>query len=203
MKPDVSVLVLDPPYPKNDAELWARRDFRFVLRSEAENDPSAKQVIPYVLLVADDSVLVYRRSKRTGEKRLASRLSVGWGGHIEQVDASPCGDDQDGLRSIVEACALRELREELGLERPGRRTYLGIIDDDSEPVGEVHLGYVEAWTYDKRVVADAARVAEVDTAAEVFWLKREGLGDLHGLESWSSIAVEMLRTATLDGDRET
>ena len=83
----------------------------FVPRSEAEEDPSLKQLIPYIVVTCGDRVLQYRRGSGSGETRLLKKRSLGIGGHI---------NDQDGLGKDFDAAAyeralLRELEEELNL----------------------------------------------------------------------------------------
>src|ERR1700694_434300 len=58
----------------------------YLNRSEAENDRRYKQLIPYVLLMANNKVLRYRRGKGGQETRLHGLYSVGIGGHISDED---------------------------------------------------------------------------------------------------------------------
>ena len=60
-------------------------------RPEMEEDPSYRQIIPYVVLTRGDEVLVLRRLKKGGEKRLHGLLSIGVGGHINPVDEAGRG----------------------------------------------------------------------------------------------------------------
>ncbi|HEX3726659.1 MAG TPA: phosphoesterase, partial [Pirellulales bacterium] len=64
-------------------------------RHEVEQDPSFKQLIPYVILRYCDSrgqqfIFQYTRGKGQGEQRLHSKKSIGVGGHISSDD-SACG----------------------------------------------------------------------------------------------------------------
>ena len=84
----------------------------FVPRAEAEEDPSLKQLIPYVVVTAGEKLLHYRRGSGSGETRLLKKGSVGIGGHI---------NDGDGLGEAFDAAAyqralMRELQEELVIE---------------------------------------------------------------------------------------
>jgi predicted NUDIX family phosphoesterase len=113
----------------------------YVDRPAAEEDPSLKQLIPYILLVrfdrpyASSRVLHYRRAG--SEKRLVGRRSLGIGGHV-----NPCDHAADPLTP----CLQRELEEEAGFVSNEPPHLLGFLNDDSEPVGRVHLGlvYVQA-----------------------------------------------------------
>src|SRR5262249_36192992 len=58
---------------------------RSLPRDLAEDDPSFKQLIPYVVLRFDGQLFHYRRATG-GEKRLWARRSIGIGGHICQND---------------------------------------------------------------------------------------------------------------------
>ena len=83
----------------------------FVARSEAEEDPALKQLIPYIIVTCGNRLLQYRRGSGSGETRLLKKRSLGIGGHI---------NDEDGLGKDFDAAAyeralLRELEEELKL----------------------------------------------------------------------------------------
>ena len=56
-------------------------------RSEVEDDPSLKQIIPYVVFRSAGAVFCYTRGKSGGEARLRRRRSLGVGGHVAEDDA--------------------------------------------------------------------------------------------------------------------
>ena len=58
----------------------------FIHRELAEDDPTHKQIIPYAIFKHGDKFLKYLRGKKSGEQRLASKSSIGIGGHINQDD---------------------------------------------------------------------------------------------------------------------
>ncbi len=104
-------------------------------RGEMENDPSFKQLIPYVVFRHTDtqghvSVFQYTRGKGQGERRLHSLRSVGVGGHIcvddqsSQLDLNPY---QEGMR--------RELAEEVDVATAFDDRLVGLINDDETEVG--------------------------------------------------------------------
>ena len=146
--------------------------FSFRPRSAVETDPSFKQLIPYVVLKCGDAVFHYRRGAAGTEKRLASKCSVGIGGHISEADATGPGD-------LYRNGMLRELEEEIAIGSTYTERLLGFINDDSSLVGSVHLGVVhllelaepivsprEAAISDtgfERVAALTARLAEFET----------------------------------------
>ena len=117
-------------------------------RSEVEDDPSLKQIIPYVVLRCDDAVFCYTRGKSQGEARLHRRRSLGVGGHVAEADA-------EGRRSFeaYEMAMRRELDEEVEVKSPGAMRLVGLINDDSTPVGQVHLGVVHVLELERPLVS--------------------------------------------------
>jgi len=110
----------------------------FVPRAQAEQDPSYKQIIPYVLIRKGDRLLHYVRGKGSGEKRLVALGSIGIGGHINDRDQTLFGTGLDFYHDAVQ----RELHEELRMDGDFRTEVVGLINDDLTPVGQVHLGVV-------------------------------------------------------------
>jgi predicted NUDIX family phosphoesterase len=107
---------------------------RYLPRDEAEEDPSFKQLIPYVVLRHNGKVLHYTRAGG-GERRLHAKRSVGIGGHI-------CSADGGVTAQAYRAGMLRELDEEVRIEGGYTERCIGLINDDRTPVGQVHLGIV-------------------------------------------------------------
>jgi len=107
----------------------------FLDRKSAEEDPSHKQIIPYILVVNRGRYLLYRRTKKQGESRLHEKFSLGFGGHINDIDCN--GRPETNL---ILAAMVRELNEELFLPSVCELRVVGFINDDSNAVGRVHLG---------------------------------------------------------------
>ena len=98
-------------------------------RGEMEDDPSFKQLIPYVLFRWTDAegnhhLFEYLRGSGQGERRLHAKRSVGVGGHISTVDADT-GDTHD---AYLEGMA-RELAEEVAIEAGCVTKIAGLIND--------------------------------------------------------------------------
>ncbi len=152
-------------------------------RSEVEDDPNWKQLIPYVVLRAGAAVFSYTRGKSQGESRLHRLRSLGVGGHVDEADAEGgCG------RAAYDTAMARELAEEVDVQSRGVMTLAGLINDDSTPVGSVHLGVVHVFELDApRVVpreeglADSrfVPIAELPTARDEF-------------ETWSRFCIDEL-----------
>lgn len=161
----------------------------FVPRTEAEEDPSLKQLIPYVVVTHGEKLLHYRRGSGSGETRLLKKGSVGIGGHI---------NDGDGLGEAFDAAAyqralMRELMEELNLGSSFIERPLALLNDDSNPVGAVHLGIVhQCQISSPDVTANEAAIAELG-----FLSLEELVARNDQLETWSQLVVqgwEKLRT---------
>ncbi len=157
---------------------------RFVPRSAAEDDPSHKQIIPYVLIRKGDSYLHYVRGKGSGEKRLVSLGSIGIGGHINH-------DDQNlflaGLEFYEEALQ-RELHEELRMDGRFQTRAIALINDDSTPVGRVHFGIVHVCELgDENVAKGEACITDLQ-----FLTLPELRARRDRMETWSQLCLDLL-----------
>lgn len=151
----------------------------FLPRSAAEQDPTHKQLIPYLVIRHGDRVLCYTRGKSGGESRLHAKMSIGIGGHINDGDTHAAHFDEAAYFRAVE----RELHEELEIPGGYRQHIVALLNDDSNEVGRVHLGVVhliEVNSTEIRPREDAIRDIEFLTATELA-PRRERL------ESWSQI----------------
>lgn len=154
--------------------------FEFLPRPEAEQDPGYKQVIPYVVVIRGSQVFMLRRLKKGGESRLHGLISLGVGGHINP-DADGSGDDvlMRGLR--------REIEEEIELEDFGKLILRGLINDDSNSVGSVHLGFF--YTLE---TTGEVKVRETEKL-EGEWTEISSLPDFYPMmETWSNIVAQEL-----------
>lgn len=150
-------------------------------RSQVEEDPSFKQLIPYVLLQAkvDNQIQVfqYTRGKGQGEKRLHALRSVGIGGHISREDAAGVDLYRSGMQ--------RELNEETVIESPYSEQLVGFIYDDTSPVGRVHLGVVHVLTLER----PAARAREMELTESGFAPLSQLKEHLDRFETWSQLCL--------------
>jgi predicted NUDIX family phosphoesterase len=159
--------------------ILANHSFR--ARSLVEEDPTFKQIIPYVVVRHQDLFLMMRRTNRQTESRLHGKYSVGIGGHIN--DGETMGQAQNVLYAGLE----RELSEEVHLLGNRRSLNLaGIISDDSTPVGQVHLGLVfllETGSLEYRVNEPDLMTAE--------WAQAELVRERFDLlETWSQLVFK-------------
>ena len=158
----------------------------FLSRDLAEDDPSHKQIIPYAIFHHAGRFLHYVRGRKSGEQRLASKGSIGIGGHINQEDAHAASLERDTYMTGVE----REVHEELRLSSGYRQRTVALINDDSTEVGSVHLGVVHLFDLDSADVA-----ANEANIVDLAFLAPEELASRHdSLETWSQICLPSLRT---------
>ena len=162
--------------------LFAPNALRFMPRSQAEKDPTYKQLIPYVLMNSNGSILTYVRGKRAGETRLVSKRSIGIGGHINPTDDAPLfGDLYQTYLSAVE----REIAEEVEVQAKHTDRVVALLNDDTNEVGQVHLGIVHLWTLDS---PNVTRREQMITQMEFMTIPQlEALADT--METWSSLCL--------------
>ncbi|MDB4504579.1 hypothetical protein N9240_01495, partial [Akkermansiaceae bacterium] len=131
------------------------------------------------------SYLHYVRGKSGGESRLHAQGSVGIGGHINPVDAR---EDHLGMATYL-AGVEREIEEELNIIGGHTNKVVGLLNDDSNPVGQVHLGVVHVFELETdQVTSNEDALAELGFYDAVT-LKGEMLDRL---ETWSKSCVEAL-----------
>jgi predicted NUDIX family phosphoesterase len=149
---------------------------RFVRRGDAEEDPSLKQVIPYLVLRDGERWFLMRRTRAGGDARLHDLGSIGVGGHLNPGD----GDVAGGLR--------REWREEVDAAFIPEFAQVGLLNDDTTPVGAVHIGFV----YTADAAGRAVAIRETDKLTGAFATTEEVAAVRDGLETWSRLAFEAL-----------
>jgi predicted NUDIX family phosphoesterase len=156
----------------------------FLPRTQAENDPTHKQIIPYALIAFADKVLYYVRGKKAGEQRLVAKGSIGIGGHMNESDESLFALDEAAYRVGVE----REVSEEIKIDMQFEDRIVALLNDDATEVGRVHLGIVHVFRLPEPKVEK--REAMITNLA--FLDKQELLKRRDRLETWSQICVDSL-----------
>ena len=156
-------------------------------RPDAEQDPSFKQLIPYVIFRHCDAqgrttLFQYTRGKGQGEARLHCKRSIGIGGHIS-------ADDRTSHAEVPYAEGMqRELSEEVSIASPFTEQCIGLINDDETPVGQVHLGIVHLVDVEQPAVFP--RESEIIESG--FRPIEQLLADMSRFETWSQICLREL-----------
>lgn len=178
---DFQGLSLDPePYMR---EFLDKGVAVFLDRESAEKDFSYKQIIPFAVFAHNGKILCYRRGSATGESRLASRHSVGIGGHINPIDVGEKGFDRDSYFTSL----YREILEEISIEGPflQQADTIGVLNDDRSEVGKAHIGFVHLF----RLQTDKVQSNE-DGICDVQFLTPAEINSLNNIEGWSQIVVD-------------
>ena len=153
-------------------------------RRELESDPSWKQPIPYAVALyrpeggpAGDVQLFWMDRLAGGsDKRLHGRASFGVGGHISQSDG--------GIRAAL----AREWVEEVATSTLPHFTPLGLLNDDGDDVGRVHLGVVFIATLTSPLI----HIRETHKLAGSLVPVSEALRRRDELEGWSARLIDMI-----------
>ncbi len=158
----------------------------FLPRAPAEIDPTHKQIIPYSIFRHGQKYLIYTRGGKSGEKRLVAKQSIGIGGHI-----NPHDEREDTLaRTTYMNGVEREIDEELRIAGKHTQKVIGLINDDSNEVGQVHLGVVHLFELESADV-----VSNEDAIQDIQFLTLDELtARMDALETWSAICVKYLQT---------
>lgn len=157
----------------------------FMDRAAAEEDPSHKQIIPYCVFRCGDRILHYTRGKSGGESRLHAKISVGVGGHVNPVDMDGGKTGPDAYHAAV----TREIEEELDLPEEHSHQIIALLNDESNAVGQVHLGIVHLVD----LKSDAVSSRE-DALSDLGFTALEELNGpaYERLETWSQFCVRHL-----------
>jgi len=163
---------------KKYIELISRKH-KFLARSRAENDPSWQQIIPYLIFETDGKYFVMQRKADHTDKRLANKFSLGIGGHINKSDI--------GTKSIMD-WSEREFNEEVDYDGKYKTEFLGLINDDSNEVGLVHVGLVIRISGNSNNIS----VKDEHKQGRLEALSKVGEHYKH-METWSQIVYDFLK----------
>ena len=155
----------------------------FLWRSEMELDPGFKQVIPYLIFNYADKFFLMQRKSTASESRLKNKYSLGIGGHIRE---------EDMLGHDIFEWAKREFSEEVNYQGNFKIRPLGLINDDSNAVGQVHLGFVFL------LIGDSDKINVKSELKDGTLLTLQECEHFYSLmENWSQFAVSYLKTLRL------
>ncbi|MCK4265111.1 hypothetical protein KAW80_02010 [Candidatus Babeliales bacterium] len=105
----------------------------FMWRSQAEIDSNFKQIIPYLVFNYEDKYFLMQRKSTSSEVRLKNKYSFGIGGHIRKEDI---------LKKSIIDWSWREFYEEVEYSGNLKIEPIGLLNDETNFVGEVHIGFV-------------------------------------------------------------
>ena len=155
----------------------------FLRRSELEEDPSFKQIIPYAIISDKDSFYLFRRTSGQTEKRLHNKFSLGVGGHMnpdhsmepkEQFIIDELKRELDEEVKLLNGCLIEDIE------------FIGFINDDTIPVGSVHIGLL----YNIHVSNKEVYINETDKMT-ADWVDKSNLAEFYeGMETWTKIIFD-------------
>lgn len=105
----------------------------FLPRAAMETNPTYKQIIPYLVFNHGDKYFLMQRQSKASEQRLKNKYTLGIGGHIRH---------EDMLTESILDWSQREFDEEVCYTGAINFEPLGVLNDDTNDVGKVHLGLV-------------------------------------------------------------
>ncbi len=153
----------------------------FMPRGIAETDFSYKQVIPYLVFKHGEKLFLMQRRSNSSESRLANKYSLGIGGHIRKEDIQS--------RDIFE-WARREFYEEVDYKDILKITPLGILNDDTNDVGKVHVGLVLLLEGDSDQISIRSELQN-----GTLYSFEECMNFYPQMESWSQLVFDFLTTS--------
>jgi len=155
----------------------------FRKRKELEEDPSFKQIIPYAIISNKESYFLFKRTSGQTEKRLHNKFSLGVGGHM-----NPGNSNEANEQYLINELK-RELFEEVKLLNAcliEDIEFIGFINDDTIPVGNVHIGLL----YDIQVSNKDVVINETDKMT-ADWIDKPDLAEFYEvMETWTKITFD-------------
>lgn len=169
-------------------------------RDSVEEDPAFKQLIPYIVLSRPGrqgngwTFLKYQRGLGQAETRLHAKWSIGIGGHVNDQDAGIYDDAfmRGARRELAEEVKFGHDPDCKGIAKNPMTIKLravGLINDDTTPVGAVHLGVVYMCVLNG---CDTVTPNEPDMDALEWVTIADLLRDIDQFESWSQFAIRHL-----------
>lgn len=173
---------------------------RFADRREVEEDDTIKQFVTFTLVTHGRKLLFYRRGKfTTASERLQGQLSVGFGGHVNDLDFDLFNTGGDAFR----VNAARELKEELFLdevyttqrEAIQRSSILGYINVDDSPDAEHHIAVLVRFQHSSPELPKKGELS----INQLDWLDLDQpKNDLSDFDLWSGIILRGLYEGRID-----
>ncbi|MGC1391061.1 MAG: hypothetical protein WA816_08470 [Bacteroidales bacterium] len=162
----------------------------FLRRGELEEDDSFRQIIPYAIISNKDSFYLFRRTSGQTEKRLHNKFSLGVGGHMNPDDSMESKEQYliDELKrelfeevKLLNGCLIEDIE------------FIGFINDDTIPVGRVHIGLL----YNIHVSNKEVYINETDKMT-ADWIDKSNLAEFcEGMETWTKITFDFYIKCTL------
>jgi len=155
-----------------------KKKMEFRPRRLMEENFLYKQIIPYLVYHHNGRYFLMQRTNQGSETRLHNRYTLGIGGHVRQ-------EDLIGV-SILD-WARREFHEEVVYNGTLKIDFIGVLNDDSNAVGRVHLGFVYLLNGDSDEISIRSELKS-GTLKTIAECKQQ----YEFLEDWSKIVLDAL-----------
>lgn len=165
---------------KHDQSIWSKYDNLgiYIPRYEAEYNLAFQQLIPYFLVTNKDESKFYVAKRIQGDSRLVNKMSLGFGGHINECD---------GTREAVFNALIREMNEELIIETTSSFKFLGTMRDLTSETSE-HFGLIFIIKSEE----DTISIRETENLEGV-WMTKQELFDSYGkFENWAKYIIDYI-----------
>lgn len=168
---------------KHNTNIWGKFDSigKYVYRYDAEGQAAMQQVIPYIVICNEDEGKYYVGKRLGGEQRLVDKLSLGFGGHINECD----GYAQNILKALT-----RELEEELDFGPSSFLTsaqFCGYMRDITSTTND-HVGLV----FILKAKEGTIRIKETDNIEGMWMTKQELFDNYSKFEGWACYLIDYL-----------
>lgn len=165
---------------KHDPKVWSKYDNvgKYIYRHDAEMNPAFQQIIPYLLVCNEDESKFFVSKRLAGDHRLNDKLSLGFGGHINECD---------GTNDVVLHALSRELNEELDIDPLTKAQYIGTMRDMASKTND-HLGLI----FIVKAKEGDVFIRETNKLSGEWMTKQEMFDEYHKFEGWSKYILDYL-----------
>lgn len=170
---------LQPKTSFEDYEAIIAQHKQFMPRMLAEENFAYKQICSYLVFKHKNRFFLMQRKSTASEQRLQDRYTLGIGGHLRE---------EDMVSNRIQDWIYREFEEEVDYEGSLSIVPLGVINDDRNAVGQVHIGFVFLLVGSSDHISVKSELKE----GKLLTLD-ECVVHYDKLESWSMLIVDYLR----------
>ena len=169
---------------------------RYVDRLTAEQDDEHKQVLTYIVVSRNREILAFQRGTyNRAEDFLRGSFCVGFGGHVSESDltlfsASDCGLTESAIRELFEELTLPQA-DLIRLRDPRFLEPIGVINDDSSPVGRRHFAFLLRYEVSKDPYWNRPLRRE-KSITQLRWIGKECPIPVQRFEYWSQLVLREL-----------
>ncbi len=151
---------------------------QFLWRSKVESDENYKQIIPYLIFKFQDKLFLMQRRSNASDTRLQNKYSLGIGGHIKEKDIT---------EKTIFDWAKREFEEEINYQGNFEIKPIGLLNDETNFVGQVHTGFVFL------LIGDSDKIKIRDEHKSGKLVSLEKCKEIYpNMETWSQIVFDYL-----------